>query len=146
MKNKKQNIATFFLLVVFTLPSIGISYSAPCCDKVQAITKCCIEEVQQKENCCEDEVKKEKHICQNHCDGLCFTTYSYSKLDVDQIAIEKKLFSPIIVAKYFFLEDNTKSNEINFSDSPINSWPLNLWGRSLIYSLNKPKIPYLVIV
>ena len=141
MMNKKQNIATFFLLVVFTLSSIGISYSALCCERVQALPSCCSEEIQPEDNCCEDEVQQEEHICKNHCNSLCFTTYSYSKLDVDQITSKIKVFSPIIVTKYFFLEDNTESNEINFLNSHPNHWPLNLWGRSLIYSLNKPKVP-----
>ena len=143
-----KNIITIFVALTFLFSSIGVRFESPCCEnemrEVERVNEssCCSTEIveEPKDSCCETESKSD-HICQNDCEGACFTSYTYFKLDIDQITHVVKSFekeNTFIAAIY---DDITEQTEITFEKNIFNKAPPNLWGKDLILSLHKAKIP-----
>ena len=147
MNKFRKNTITLLLLGVFTFSSMGFTITSLCCNEKdndhfsEASESCCIE--QKTPSCCEEENPIETHECNHGCDGACFSTQEYSKLEIDQIVSIKIEYVVILSSTEFILDNIESKSDRVLSRINLNKSPPNSYGRTLVYSLNKPKIPYL---
>ena len=148
MQKISKYIITYFIAITFVISNVGITFYSSCCNsaineknKVEQ-TSCCKTEVvkEMNENCCEYE-KSTDHNCINDCENLCFSTYTYVKLDIDQLSIIKQSLETELYFTYIDFDYYSETYNSLYKYQNSNKAPPHNWGRQLVISLQKPKIP-----
>lgn len=148
MQKVSKYIITYFIAITFIVSNLGITFYVPCCESAVnekntvVETSCCETEIVKeiKESCCESELSTD-HNCINDCENLCFSTYTYVKLDIDQLSIVKQSFETKFYFAYINFDHYSEQYNRFYNYQNSNKAPPHNWGRSLIITLQKPKIP-----
>jgi len=150
--NHSKNIISIFLIISMFISNIGFILHEDCCyENAKLILNvfneesCCSENLDE-DNCCSENSDYNAQIIidNKNCSGHCYSINRYVKLDINQINfVIEKYHQHFEIICNILIEEINSENQNYFSSNLTKELP-NIWGRSLVISLHKEKIPDLL--
>lgn len=154
---KPKKIISLLLIFSVFVSNVGLILKYDCCfDNAEIVfnvfneNDCCempnvLEDIVKEDDCCSAEINTPSYTSSedHNCNGHCFTSNEYKKLDVEIISFK------IEKINHFFEEINCDlSREINFENKQylrrliINDLPDQNFGKKFLITNHKIKIPF----